>query len=235
MSARRTGHSDPCPSAPRALSEPPTRCGISAARSPAAGSSFPTRAGSRVCTGSGQVALALRDWLLVNTGSASFMSPQPGIPNSPLGDLKRLRLRLVHPTHPTSPRLIAKQARTTLPLRSSPITGPSPLLREGPPLRPASLLSPSQISCLGFSLQTASRRREAEPLGLPVADRPSRFPSSARRRIALVRRTAPCGHPPGRDPSRPPPGSSERDSAPISSVTGYAFDTSTVVRFRSSS
>src|ERR1035438_443991 len=53
-----------------------------------------------------------------------------------------------------------------LPLRSSPITGPSSLLRSGPPLCPASLLSPSQICCLGFSLQTTDRR--PKPLHWPT-------------------------------------------------------------------
>jgi hypothetical protein len=67
-------------------------------------------------------------------------------------DLKRLRLRLAHPAPPGNRRLTAKPARTTHPLRSSPITGPSTLLRDGPPLCPASLLSPSQICCSRFSL-----------------------------------------------------------------------------------
>jgi hypothetical protein len=39
-------------------------------------------------------------------------------------------------------------------------------LRSGPPMCPASLLSPSQICCLGFSLQTTSRR--PEPLHWPA-------------------------------------------------------------------
>jgi len=52
--------------------------------------------------------------------------------------------------------LTTKRTQTTRPLRSSPITRPSPLLRGGPPPCRASVLSPSQISCLGFSLPPAS-------------------------------------------------------------------------------
>src|SRR6266516_685817 len=39
---------------------------------------------------------------------------------------------------------------------SRPITGPSPLLRGGPPPRRTSVLSPLQISCSGLSLPPAS-------------------------------------------------------------------------------
>src|SRR6516162_4755685 len=44
------------------------------------------------------------------------------------------------------------QGRTTQPLRSSPITGPSTLLRAAPPLRLASVLSPSRLERLDVSL-----------------------------------------------------------------------------------
>ena len=75
-----------------------------------------------------QVPLKLRDRLLINAGRALVgLDPQPGLPNGPLRDIKRLRLRLAHPAPPTRRRLTAKPARTTRPLRSSPITGPSPL------------------------------------------------------------------------------------------------------------
>src|ERR1700751_5942391 len=108
-----------------------------------------------------QVLLKLGHRLTVNPGAAFVrLDPPIGLPNRPLGDLKRLRFRLAHPAPPTHRRLAAKRTRTTLPLRSSPITGPSSLLRVGPPLCPASLLSPSQICCLGFSLQTTGRGPE---------------------------------------------------------------------------
>jgi hypothetical protein len=45
--------------------------------------------------------------------------------------------------------LTTKRTRTTRPLRSSPITGPSPLLRGGPSPCRASVLSPSQFQLLG--------------------------------------------------------------------------------------
>jgi len=108
---------------------------------------------------------------------------------------RRLRLRLAHPAPPTSPRLAAKQARTTLPLRSSSITEPSSLLRVGPPLCPASLLSPSQICCLGFSLQTTGRR--PKPLhwpGRPIGATGSRVPHES---PDHARATIHAGHPPG--------------------------------------
>lgn len=41
------------------------------------------------------------------------------------------------------------QSRTTRPLRSTPVTGTSPLLRAGPPAGPASVLDPSQCLLLG--------------------------------------------------------------------------------------
>ena len=75
-----------------------------------------------------QVALELRDRLLVNAGYAPVgLDPQPGLPNGPLRDLKRLRLRPRSPG-PSHPKAVDRQqARTTCPLRSGPITGPSPL------------------------------------------------------------------------------------------------------------
>jgi hypothetical protein len=50
------------------------------------------------------------------------------------------------------------QGRTTQPLRSGPITGPSTPLRADPPLRSASVLSPSQLEPLG--LLPSRRRRD---------------------------------------------------------------------------
>jgi hypothetical protein len=44
------------------------------------------------------------------------------------------------------------QSRTTRPLRSAPVTGASPLLRTGPPARPATVLSPLRFSRSGNSL-----------------------------------------------------------------------------------
>jgi hypothetical protein len=53
-----------------------------------------------------KVPLEVLDRLLVNAGSALVrLDPPIGLPNGQLGDLKRLRLRLAHQAHPTSPRL----------------------------------------------------------------------------------------------------------------------------------
>src|SRR5215471_8701207 len=53
-------------------------------------------------------------------------------------------------------QLASGQGRTTQPLRSSPITGPSTLLRAAPPLRPASVLSPSRLEPLAACPFTSS-------------------------------------------------------------------------------
>ena len=180
-----------------------------------------------------KVLLELRDRLLVNAGAALVrLDPPIGLPNGPLGDLKRLRLRLAHPAPPTSPRLTAKPARTTLPLRSSPITGPSPLLRDGPPLCPASLLSPSQICCLGFSLQTTGRR--PEPLHWPAVPSGRQVPEfRTRARITLAPPSMPDTHLASQQaPARLVPG---QRLDPGFGCRRYAFDTSSVVRFRSPS
>ena len=52
--------------------------------------------------------------------------------------------------------MTTKRTQTTRPLRSSPITGPSPLLRGGPPPCRASVLSPSQFQLLGVLPSAAS-------------------------------------------------------------------------------
>src|SRR5215467_11175240 len=59
-------------------------------------------------------------------------------------------------------QLATGQGRTTQPLRSSPITGPSTLLRAAPPLRPASVLSPSRPSRLEPLALVPSRHRRGE-------------------------------------------------------------------------
>src|SRR5215467_12337641 len=53
-------------------------------------------------------------------------------------------------------QLASGQGRTTQPLRSSPITGPSTLLRAAPPLRPAWVLSPSRLEPLAACPFTSS-------------------------------------------------------------------------------
>ena len=76
--------------------------------------------------------------------SPGGISP-PGAPrtvhDSP--DIRPLLERLCLAPDGSRSRLASGQGRTTQPLRPSPITGPSTLLRAAPPLRPASVLSPS--------------------------------------------------------------------------------------------
>src|SRR6202011_1412871 len=62
-------------------------------------------------------------------------------------------------TGPSRFQLANGQGRTTQPLRSSPITGPSTLLRAAPPLRPASVLSPSRLEPLAACPFTPAARR----------------------------------------------------------------------------
>ena len=179
-----------------------------------------------------KVLFELLDRLLVNAGAALVrLDPPIGLPNGPLGDLKRLWLRLAHPAPPASPRLTAKPARTTRPLRSSPITGPSPLIRDGPPLCPASLLSPSQIRCLGFSLETTGRR--PEPLHWPAVPSGRQVPEF-RTRAQTTLAPPSCRTPPGQSTGsrQAPPGATTR---PRFRCHRYAFDASSVVRFRSPS
>ena len=114
----------------------------------------------------------------------------------------------------------------TRPLRSSPITGPSSLLRVGPPLCPASLLSPSQISCLGFSLQTTGRR--PKPLHWPAVPSGRQvLPFHPRAQITLAPPSMPDTHLASQQaPARLLPG---QRLDPGSECHQYAFDTSSVV------
>src|SRR6201984_633005 len=82
------------------------------------------------------------------------------------------------------------QGRTTQPLRSSPITGPSTLLRAAPPLRPASVLSPSRLEPLAaFSFPSTTGRGTGAhvPYESLVELRAAYMPDAAR---------AVSGHPP---------------------------------------
>jgi hypothetical protein len=176
-----------------------------------------------------QVPLELLDRLLINAGRALVgLDPQPGIPNGPLGDHKRLRLRLAHPAPPTRKRLTAKQARTTRPLRSSPITGPSPLLRDGPPLRPAPVLNPSQFPLLGDLPCTTSRRPRTAPLaGHPIGATGSmQEPEPSSRHLNAGRHLG--------SQQAPPDSSRDSKASPVS-TSPLSFNTSSMVRSRSPS
>ena len=98
----------------------------------------------------GKVPLKLRDRPLVNAGRALVgLDPQPGLPDGPLGDVKRLRHRLAHPAPPTRKRLTAKPARTTRPLRSSP-SRPHRYYKTVRPCAPHRYSAPRSSRCLGI-------------------------------------------------------------------------------------
>ena len=120
----------------------------------------------------------------------------------------------------------------TLPLRSSPITGPSSLLRKGPPLCPASVRNPLRISRLGLSLPPATAGpcwRHWPPAGA------GRQVPTFRTRAQAKLTPPPCRTPPGQSA-----GSRQAHPGP-SHQTRFRrrlfqpFDTSSVDRSRSSS
>ena len=72
-------------------------------------------------------------------------------------DVRPLRLNgFASSTGSSCFQLASGQGRTTQPLHSSPVTGPSTLLRAAPPLCPASVLSPSRLEPLAASPFTSS-------------------------------------------------------------------------------
>src|ERR1019366_7439914 len=74
-------------------------------------------------------------------------------------------------------RLIRRiKPRTTRSLRSAPVTGASPLLRTGPPARPATVLSPLRFSRSGNSLPDGPRTGAGQ-----YQDAPSPVPRGSRR------------------------------------------------------
>jgi hypothetical protein len=119
----------------------------------------------------------------------------------------------------------------TLPLRSSPITGPSSLLRVGPPLCPASVPNPSQISRLEFSLPPAAGGHNRST-GRPRA-RNDRFPRSTPKPGPSSRHLHAGHHLANKQaPARLIPGWAGH---PVSMSSNAAFDTSSVDRSRSPS
>ena len=213
----------PRPAAASSVSQPP---------SPAAGCSSPRTSGSRPCRGSPEGSPR-------TPGSTPRQHPQPlvgldpsAMPPRPAAWKSQTACRQASarsPAPPATSRLTTDQARMTRPRRSTRITGLQ-LPRGGPPLCPASLLSPSRIQPLGVSLPrtTAGHNRStgrprARTTGSHV---PHQSPDQAR--AAFMPDTAwPI--------SRHPPGSSRgNDSTPVS-MSSSRFDTSSVVRSRSPS
>jgi hypothetical protein len=128
-------------------------------------------------------------------------------------------------------RLAGRQARVARPLRSSPITGPSALLRDGPPLCPAPVLSPSQFPLLGDLPCATDRRPEQHhwpdrPVGATGSHVPCKSLSQARATSTPDAIWA---------VNRLPPDSSRDSKAFPVSTSPFSFDTSSVVRFRSPS
>ncbi len=123
--------------------------------------------------------------------------------------------------------MTTKRTRTTRPLRSSPVTEPSSLLRGGPPLCAASVLCPSQFQLLGV---------------LPSTGRSNTRPASSARQLpefhtgAQAELTPPSCRtatwPGMQDPTRLVPG---QQLDPGFGHHRYAYDTSSVVYSRSSS
>src|SRR6516165_10186662 len=101
--------------------------------------------------------------------------------------------------------LASFQSRTTQPLRSSPITGPSALLRVAPPLCPASVLSSSQGPPAWISPFASGRQVPAFHIE------------------AWIRVTPPsCRMPPGQK-SGHPPDSSQVNEFPLVSTSSCTF------------
>src|SRR5271165_2152351 len=119
----------------------------------------------------------------------------------------------------------------TAPRRSPPITGPSALLRDGPPLCPAPVLSPSQFPLLGDLPCATDRRPEQHhwsdrPVGATGSHVPCKSLSQARATSTPDAIWA---------VNRLPPDSSRDSKAFPVSTSPQSFDTSSVVRFRSPS
>jgi hypothetical protein len=126
--------------------------------------------------------------------------------------------------NPNGFRLIERiQPQMTRPLRSTPITGASPLLRAGPPAEPATVLTPRQRT--GFSLSPA--RKPERAVSHPAFSRSMQKPQTG---LA----SPPCRTPPG-------PSAGTRQArpgirkTPGFDVTCFFFDTSTANRLRSPS
>ena len=152
--------------APVSLRSPPP--------APAAGSSSPTTADSTACRGSRQVRLKLLDRLAVDARRALVgLDPQLRLPDGASRSQTTSVGSLTGSSRATP--VDHRAARTTRPLRSSPITGPSSLLRDGPPLCPASVLSPSRFPPLGA---LPLDRPQATTAPLAAAYRGDRFPRS---------------------------------------------------------
>ena len=162
--------------------------------------------------------------------------------NEALRDLKRLHLRLrSHHAAPPACRVTSGRPWPARPLRSTPITEPSPLLRAGPPLCPASVLCPSRFPPLGV-LPLAGRVADHAHLNGRIGIGTTGSPVPCQR---LRRAHATYTPDTARPTRRPPPGSGHATAGapssrgylttPVSMPSFYSFDASAVVHTRSSS
>src|SRR3954447_780591 len=136
--------------------------------------------------------------------------------------------------------LVSVRPWSAQPLRSGPITRPSPLLRAGPPLCLVSVLCPSRLRPLGVlppagpvATQTHPRRDGHKTTGSPV-------PRSAYDELTPPIHRAPPGQHAGRlltqgTPPRGAPSSRGYLTTPVSMPSFYSFDASAVVHTCSSS
>src|SRR6476620_836729 len=127
--------------------------------------------------------------------------------NEALIDLERLHLRL-RSNHQLLPsRGDLRSIWSARPLRSGPITGPSPLLRAGPPLCPGSVLCPSRLRPVG-DLPLDGRRAQSarlDQIGPETTGSPVPCQRLRRAHATYTPGTARPAH-------RPPPGSGRTSS-----------------------
>jgi hypothetical protein len=122
-----------------------------------------------------QITLEILDGLPIHPGSTLVrLDPLIRLPYELLRYLERLhiRTRLAHSSPPgPSPGCSCDQIRMSQPLRSTPITRASPLLRAGPPARHESVLDASQfplLDALPLAPPPTQRRKDSIGPRLPA-------------------------------------------------------------------
>src|SRR5262249_16419150 len=183
-----------------------------------------------------QISLEVLDFLLVHSRSTIvLLDLVVRLPYQLFRDLERFRFYFVRTclAHSTPPRaqiapvVRANNSQMSRPLRSTPITGASSLLRTGPPARPQRYSIPHLFSCLPPSLSPPP----PIPQGGAVSSRPSPRPTqNPQTRLP----PPPCRTPPGQEPGPPPDSSRNSFTTPVL-MSVHSLDTSAVDRFRSSS
>ena len=179
-----------------------------------------------------KVPLELRDRLAVNTGRTLVrLHPPVGIPNGPLGDLKQLRLRLAR-TRLLPPMTVDRSASQDDPSPSlHPHYQASQLLRDGPPLHPASLLSPSRFQPLGVLAPDDQPQAITAPLaGRPIGAQVHTFRTRAQAKLAPPLCRTPSGPSAGTRQTHPGTAKNPRFRRQL-----FPFDTSSAVYSRSPS